>query len=126
MPSSRVSVSSRGGGRVLPHQRQTNDAAPIIGRGGDGGMVLPAINDILANAVHDTISQGMNDGTRRNYRNRLAKIIEYLKKQVPLYHAIGVRTLTDDEISDRTKYYFGKKHDLIYTGLNVEYSLLAL
>ena len=103
MPSSRVAVSSsRGGGRVLPHQRQTNDAAPIIREGGDGG-VLPAVDDILANALHDTISQAMNDATRRNYRNRLAKIIEFLKEKYPGYHAVGVRALTDDEISDRTK-----------------------
>ena len=120
--SSRHSRSdARGSGRVFTHQRDTNDLVPILGSG-----LLPAIDDDINNAVHDTIAQGMNHGTRRNYRNRIARIIKHYKENFPEYYRIGVRELTTEEMADRTKYHFDKKEDLIYTGLNVQFLIYFL
>ena len=55
--------------------------------------------------------------TRRNYRNRIARFINYLKENQPDYYELGVRAVTDAERGDRSKYYFDKKEDLIYRSL---------
>jgi hypothetical protein len=53
-------------GRILPHQRQTDDVTPIIA--GD------EITGDQAAAVHDTHSKGMKSKTRNEYRNRQSHI----------------------------------------------------
>lgn len=74
----------------------------------------------LRDALHATISQGMNEATRKNYRNRIEKIILYARKNFEGYSSVGIRVLTPEEISDRTKFYFGKQEDLVYSRFNVE------
>lgn len=106
---------------MLPHQRRTNDAVPII-----GSALVPAVDNMVSNAVHETISQGMNHATRRNYRNRIARYIQHLKDHFPEYYRIGVRELTAEEVADRTRYHFDKTEDLIYTGLNVQFLIYFL
>ena len=49
-------------GRRPPAVPNTNDSVPII------GADLVQANNVLTDAVHDTMSQGMNNLTRRNYR----------------------------------------------------------
>lgn len=107
--------------RLLPHERDTNDAAPIL-----GSTLLPTVDESVSNALHDTISKGMNDGTRRNYRNRIARIMKYLEENFPEYYQIGVRTLTQEERADKTKYHFNHEKDLIYTGFNVQFLMYFL
>ena len=109
------SSSGRASGRVLPHQRNTNDAVPII-----GSALVPAVNDSVNDALHETILQGMSHATRQNYRNRIAKIIKHFHEHFPEFYRIGVCQLTQDEISDRTKYFFNQTKDLVYAGLNVK------
>ena len=98
-------------------QRNTNDSVPII-----GSALVPDVDTSVNDALHDTISQGMSQATRRNYRSRIAKIIKHFKENFPEYYQIGVRELTQEEMNDRTKYYFKEKEDLIYAGLNVQFS----
>ena len=102
--SARPRASNRGNSR----QRNTNDAAPIL-----GNSLLPVVDDSVSNALHDTLTQAMNDGTRRNYRNRIARVIKYLEENFKDYYQIGVRTLTPEEVGDKTRYHFGHKEDLI-------------
>ena len=119
--SSASSSRGRGNGRVLPHQRRTNDTVPII-----GSALVPAVDDMVSNAVHETISQGMNLATRRNYRNRIARIIKHLQQYFPEYYEMGVRELTTEEISDRARYHFDNTEDLIYSGFNVQFLIYFL
>jgi hypothetical protein len=102
-------------------QRNTNDTVPII-----GSALVPDVNNSVNDALHDTMSQGMSQATRRNYRSRISKIIKHFKENFPEYYEIGVRALTQEEIADRTKYYFKEKEDLIYTGLNVQFFMFFL
>ena len=106
-------------GRVLPHQRQTNDVVPII-----GSNLAQAVDNL--NVVHETLSQGMSTNTRRNYRNRILRVIQHLKEHHNEYYLLGVRQLTPEEIADRSRYYFNHTEDLIYTGLNVQYLIYFL
>ena len=114
-----ASSSGRSTGR---QQRNTNDTVPII----IGSTLLPAVDNSVNDALHETISQGMSQATRRNYRCRISKIIQHFKDHFPEYYQIGVRQLTQEEISDRTKYFFNKTEDLIYTGLNVQFLMYFL
>ena len=102
-------------------QRNTNDTVPII-----GSALVPDVNNSVNDALHDTMSQGMSQATRRNYRSRISKIIKHFKENFPEYYEIGVRALTQEEIADRTKYYFKEKEDLIYTGLYVQFFMFFL
>lgn len=80
----------------------------------------------LQDSLHATIALGMNDGTRKNYRNRIEKLIKFLQTHYPLYCVRGIRDLTPEEISDRTKFYFGKSRDIVYTGFNVKLLLFFI
>lgn len=100
--------------------QDAEDTTFVIGVDDEEG-VSEGRHQALQDSLHATISQGMNDGTRKNYRNRLQKLIEFLEENYKAYCSNGgVRTLTQEEISDRTKFYFGKKKDLVYFGFNVQ------
>ena len=73
--------------------------------------MLPIVDDSMINAFHDTMTQAMNDGTRQNYRNRIARVIKYLGDNFTDYYHIGVWTLTPEEVGDKTRYHFGHKED---------------
>ena len=111
-------IARRGGAH-----HHTNDTAPIIGR---DLVVSEEVDHLLSDAVHETISRGMNHATRKDYRNRIGRMIVYLKENFAEYYQMGVRDLTAEECGDRTKFYFEKKQDLIYTGLNVQYFIFFL
>ena len=59
---------------------------------------------------------------RKNYRNRLEKVMDFWKDKFPEYYTLGVRTVTSDELNDSTKWFFkGRyKRDLIYTGIRAD------
>ena len=107
-------------GRRPRNQPITNDAIPIL------GSDLVQGNEVLSNAIHSTMSKAMAPETRKNYRNRIGRFIEYLKEHQPAYYQLGVREVTDEMRADRSKYYFDKKEDLIYSGLNVNFLMYYL
>ena len=74
----------------------------------------------------DPVLQKSYDGTRRNYRSHISRIIKYFQENFPEYHQIGVRQLTQEEVADRTRYHFNYREDLIYTGLNVQFFMYFL
>jgi hypothetical protein len=111
-------ITRRGG-----THHHTDDTVPIIGH---NLVVSEEVNHQLSNAVHETMSQGMNHATRKDYRNRIGRMIEYLKENFAEYYQIGVRDVTVEERGDRTRFYFEKKQDLIYRGLNVQYLIFFL
>ena len=100
------------------HQRDTNDTAPIVG----ADLAGPAN---LAERYNETARLAMSDACRRNYRQRIAKIIKFWLENDPEYHSIGVVEVSEADLHDNTKYFFdGKyKQDLVYTGLNDQFLL---
>ena len=109
------------GGRLFPHQRETNDGAAIL-----GSDLAASIGEQFHEAVQETIALGMNPKTRKDYRNRISRIIKYFKEFLPDYYRIGVRQLPDEEIAETTRYMFGEKEDLIYTGINAQFIVVFL
>jgi hypothetical protein len=112
-------------GRIHVQNRTTDDSAPILG----SDLVVGddrAAEALLEDALHETISKGMTQQTRKNYRSRIERIIRYLDVSVPSYYAVGVRKITEEEKGDRSKYYFDRTEDLIYSGFNVKFFLFFL
>ena len=70
-------------GRRPRNQPITNDVIPII------GSDLVQGNAVLSEAINETMSKAMAPETRRNYRNRIARFIDYLKEHQPEYNERG-------------------------------------
>jgi hypothetical protein len=93
-------------------KRETNDQAETVG----ADIAEPAD---LAAAYNETVRVSMADKCRRNYRQRIARIILFWKTNDPDYYHIRVQSVSECDLADPTKYYFGKfKEDLVYEGLN--------
>ena len=110
----------RGGGRILTHQRNTDDV-PIIGED-------IAIGNVHQDAVDDTTTRGMTIQTRRQHRNRLKAMIEWIKKEYPAYYEIGTQNVSPEDQARKSKWFFDGtfKRDFIYKGLNVKIILFFL
>ena len=102
-----------GGGRILVHQRETDDTVPIIGAD-------IAIKENHAGAAQTTQSKGMKDRTRKEHRNRHKHLMDFWKEHYEGYFEQGTHLLTEEEKADQTKYYFKNDRDLRYQGLNVK------
>jgi hypothetical protein len=111
-------MSSRNrNGRIHPHQRDTDDAAPILGT----EISEPAG---FETAYNETIRLTMSDNNRKDYRRRIKVIISFWETEVPEYYSVGVIDVLDQDLHTPSKYYFGRhKKDLVYKGLNVKYVL---
>lgn len=109
------SRSRQSSGRIRVHERNINDEAAVIG----GEIELSAEHraDVVA-----TEQRVMEDKTRREYRNRIKRIYEWLQGSAdyPDYFEQGVRVLTAEEKADEVQFHHKNDHDLIYTGLNVK------
>ena len=102
-------------GRILPHERDTNDDVPIIGQD-------VAVQEDHLQKIKKTSKRDKEVETKRDYRNRLKHIYEFFQKEYPQYcEAGGVVKLTDEELADDDKFYYKNKYDLKYEGLNVEF-----
>ena len=114
----RTTGQQRRGGRILPHQRDTNDDVAILGENLDdiGGNFQQNYNEVKKHA--------MSDKNRKDYRCRIIRVCKYWKEHCPDYYAIGVKKVTNEDLHDASKYYYGRyKYDLVYSGLNVNYLL---
>ena len=60
-------------GRIRPAERETNNDVPILGN------ELPLPQD-LTSRLNQTKKHGMEDKTRRDYRNRILRIITFWRK----------------------------------------------
>jgi hypothetical protein len=102
----------RGGGRIRPNERETNDNVAILGANLD-------IQVEHSQGVRDTEQRGLDLTTKRNYRNRIKEIYTFFAKNYPEYHSVGVRELSEEDQTDPDSYFWKNTHDLIYTGINV-------
>ena len=81
--------SRQQGGRIRPQQRETNDSIPKL------GADLPPPEGLLLK-VNETKKHSMKDTCRRDYRNRIKKIIDFWKVEDPQYYEIGVGDVPTD------------------------------
>lgn len=99
-------------GRIRPHQRETNNDAATVG----AELAEPAN---LAEKYNETKRVSMDEKCRRNYRQRIARIVKFWKENDEDYYKVGVRAVPEADLANTMKYYFGKfNEDLVYEGLN--------
>jgi len=106
-------ATRRAAGRIRPHERDTNDDAPILGE----------TIEVLAHhssSVRQTEQKDLNLKSKRDHRNRLKHIYEFWQAEYPEYYNVGVRALSDEELSDEDKFWWKNKHDIVYEGINVK------
>jgi hypothetical protein len=104
--------SQRRAGRIRPHQRDADDNVEILGAN-------IAVSAEHTSSVKATERQDLNEKNRRNYRNRIKHIYEWLKIEYPDYYNIGVTELSEDQLADEDMFWWKNKFDLIYEGINV-------
>ena len=103
---SRGQVQRRsGGGRIYPHERDTNDTAPVLGSTLD-------VDDAHLELVRETESEFINDRLRKEYRNRISHIYKFWQEQYPDYYEVGVRNLTDDDYANPDVFHHNNDRDL--------------
>lgn len=103
--------SSQSHGRIRPHQRATNDVVPIIGES------IP-IKTLHSMGMLETEGHDRQAKTKKDYRNRIKHIYEFMKKAYPQYCELGgIRKLGD---ADLGVFHHKNTHDLRYEGLNVQ------
>ena len=71
-----------------------------------------------AGAIRDTENHGLATDTKRANRNRLKKMMDWWKTNLPEYYAVAVRDLTEDELADEDIYWWKNKQDIRYSGLD--------
>jgi hypothetical protein len=106
-------------GRILPHQRDTNDVTPII----NGGT---AINAEHAEAIQLTQAKEMVDKTCKEHRRRIRHLYTWWQEKYIDYFENGTRALSDDEKKDTIQFHHTNDRDIIYEGLNVNLVLAFL
>lgn len=81
------------------------------------GANLAAPPDLAAR-YNETAQHAMADSCRRNYRQRIARIIKFWKEKAPDYYAVGVKKVSVTDLTDQTKYFFNGAftEDLVYEG----------
>ena len=64
-----MSTTRQRGGRIHPHQRDTNDAAPILGEN-------ISSNGNFQEQYYEIHSVGMSDKNRKDYRARIVRTVQ--------------------------------------------------
>ena len=106
-------MSSRRGGRIRPHKRDTgDDNVEILG----ANIAVPAEHTA---SVKATERKDLNEKKRRDYRNRIKHIYEWLKIEYPEYYNVGVIELSEAQLANEDMFWWKNKFDLIYQGMNV-------
>ena len=113
--------SNQTGGCIHVHQRNTDDITKKFGYAID----LP---DDLATKYNATSKMSMTTDCRRNYRQRIARIIKFWKENDMDYYTVGVKKVTEEDLHDPSKYYFDGwfKYDIKYSGLNEQFVCIFL
>ncbi|KAL3804031.1 hypothetical protein HJC23_006422 [Cyclotella cryptica] len=101
------------GGRIHVHQRNVDNQTQTI----RGDIV---INHEHLDGIIETEQRSMEDKTRREYRNRIKHIIDWLMVHYPTYFEEGTRLLSEDEKQDKVFFAHNTNRDLRYSRLNVQ------
>jgi hypothetical protein len=107
-------------GRIRPHERDTNNAVPIIG-------VDIEVTEEHRDSVRTTLNNDRVEETRRDYRNRIKEICTFLQEKYHDYcDAGGIRELTEQEKANPEFFYHTNTLDLKYEGMNAKLILAFL
>jgi hypothetical protein len=107
-------------GRIRPHERDTNNAVPIIGANIE-------VTEEHRESVRTTLNNDRVEETRRDYRNRIKEICTFLQQKYHDYgDAGGIHELTEEEKMNPDLFYHTNTHDLKYEGMNVKLILAFL
>ena len=107
--------TSRGGtGRIHPHQRDADFDGTLIGNGIN-------LSKETVSGVHSTEQFTVEESTKRTHQNAIKHIYSYWEVHFPDYYAVGVCSLSKEEILDQTKYFWKNKKDLVYRGFNTKF-----
>ena len=107
----RISCKKKGG-RIEVHDRNNVDDAKIIGEDIE-------IDDVHTQDIIETEQSSMEDRTRKEYMNRIARVYKWTETKYPGYYEQGTRILDEDEKKDKVKFHHTNDRYLIYSGLNV-------
>ena len=93
------------GGCIYPHERITNDTAPVLGSTLD-------VDDAHLELVRETESEFINDRLCKEYRNRISHVYKCRQEQYPDYYEVGVRNLTHHDYNNPDVYHHNNDRDL--------------
>jgi len=109
-----MAPTRRRGRRILPHQRDTDDLAPLL------GADLDLRNDEFERQSNENCRVGNRKQTRRDHRCRIIKITNFWKENCPECLAVGVIQVSNSDLAHPTKFFKNRyKEDLVCAGLNV-------
>ena len=67
--------------------------------------------------IANTAKHAVKESTRRDYRSRLCRMVDWCVKEYPEFAASHIRPITEEEKNDVTRNYFNQTHDFIYNTL---------
>ena len=67
--------------------------------------------------IATTIDHSEKPGTRKDYRNRLQRMVDWCIEKYPEYAKIATRDVTEEELKDTTKHYYNQKKILFINDL---------
>ena len=76
--------------------------------------------------IATTIDHSEKAGTRKDYRNRLQRMVDWCIVNYPKYAKTATRTLTVEEQNDTTKHYYNQRTDFVYQKLSYKLVLAFL
>jgi hypothetical protein len=107
-------------GRIRPHERDTNNAVPIIGANIE-------VTEEHRESVRTTLNNDRVEEMRWDYRNRIKEICMFLQQKYHDYGNAGViHELIEEEKMNPELFYHTNTHDLKYEGINVKLILAFL
>ena len=106
-------------GRIRAHERVMDDADPTTAGG-------TAILEAHAVAILATEIKVISDAWHRDYRNCIGSFVAWLEKHYPDVFDKMTRMLSDVERADKVAFHHKNTRCLIYTGVNVDFSLAFL
>ena len=104
----------QGVGRVLLHDRNTEDA-PIL-----GGYIT--LDNAHIDSVRNTEKKGITNTTRKEHCQHIHHFCVFLAEKYPEYANVGVRVLTGEDYANKSKFWYKCTHDIAYRGLNTDFS----
>ena len=82
-----------GSGRILPHQRETNDTVETLG--------ADIVIENFETDLHETKDLEISSSTRWDYMNRIKRIILYWEANLEDYARISVCSISETDQKDK-------------------------
>jgi hypothetical protein len=77
-------------------------------------LALVQLNQEDEAAIARTMNFSMKEATRNEHRNRLKRMMEWIKERYPTYANEVIREITQAELGDPKKHFYKNTHDFIY------------